>query len=350
MPQTLNVINFLETKGVVLDVRSPAEYERGHIPGAMSFPLFSNAERAEVGTCYKQQGREQAVELGLRLVGPKLAGFVTTAKDLAPDKQVRVHCWRGGMRSSSMAWLLETAGMQVTLLEGGYKAFRRWVLDAFEISKSILILGGMTGTGKTETLLALAELGEQVLDLEQLANHRGSSYGNFNLPPQPSDEHFQNLIAVQWVKFHPHQRVWVEAESKRIGVCRVPESLFKQMEKSPVIQLFRPRSQRIDLLLKEYGSIDPKELAIATQRLRKRLGNERTQAAIHYIYQGQLAPAIDLVLDYYDHTYTYDLQRRSVTIYTLDATHISPRDCAPRLQEQAQKVKNNTLELEKLST
>ena len=122
MVKTLNVAEFLAAPGTILDVRSPGEYDRGHIPGAESFPLFSNEERARVGTRYKQQGREQAIELGLTIVGPQLATFVSTAKTLAPDKQIRVHCWRGGMRSSSMAWLLETAGMQVCVLQGGYKA------------------------------------------------------------------------------------------------------------------------------------------------------------------------------------------------------------------------------------
>jgi len=119
MALALTVDSFLNATGPILDVRSPGEYAQGHIPSAQSFPLFSDGERAVVGTCYKQQGKEQAIELGLQLVGPKLAEFVVRAKALAPDRRVRIHCWRGGMRSSSMAWLLETAGVQATPLGGG---------------------------------------------------------------------------------------------------------------------------------------------------------------------------------------------------------------------------------------
>ncbi|WP_416670847.1 tRNA 2-selenouridine(34) synthase MnmH [Egbenema bharatensis] len=184
MPLPLS--SFLTTPGIILDVRSPAEYEQGHIPGAVSFPLFSNEERAIVGTCYKQQGREQAIELGFEIAGPKCAEFVRRAKGLAPDRLVRVHCWRGGMRSEAIAWILKMAGLRVSVLEGGYKSFRRWVLSCFDQPKPILILGGMTGAGKTVILQELAVRGAQVLDLEALANHRGSSYGNLGLPPNPA--------------------------------------------------------------------------------------------------------------------------------------------------------------------
>ena len=177
MVHVVSIDTFLQMTSPILDVRSPGEFDHAHIPTALSFPLFDNDERAQVGTCYKQQSRDEAVELGLELVGPKLAMFVATAKTLSPERDVRVHCWRGGMRSGSMAWLLETAGFSVTTLTGGYKAFRHWVRETLAIPKPIISLGGMTGTGKTAILFALAEQGEQVLDLEGLAHHRGSSYG-----------------------------------------------------------------------------------------------------------------------------------------------------------------------------
>lgn len=340
MPQTLNVPEFLHHPGVILDVRSPGEFDQGHIPGAISFPLFSNDERAQVGTCYKQQGQEQAIELGLAIVGPKLASFVTRAKELTRDRKVRVHCWRGGMRSGSMAWLLETAGLEVSLLKGGYKAFRSWVRSTLATPKPIVILGGMTGTGKTEILAALAGQGEQVLDLEQFANHRGSSYGSLGLPPQPSNEQFENLIALSWNAFSDQRPVWIEAESRRIGLCRIPDELFLQMVAAPILQIMRPRSERIQILLEAYGSADPGQLILATERLRKRLGGLRTQEAITYIQQGNLAPAIDIVLDYYDKTYEYDLQRRGVPIYPVEATGLSPADSATQLVAHANQFRD----------
>ncbi|OLP18445.1 tRNA 2-selenouridine(34) synthase MnmH [Leptolyngbya sp. 'hensonii'] len=331
MSQTLCISEFFQVPGVILDVRSPGEYEQGHIPGAVSFPLFSNAERAQVGICYKEQGRELAIELGLELVGPKLAGFVQQAKALASDRQVRVHCWRGGMRSSSMGWLLETAGLQVTLLEGGYKAFRRWVLAVLAEPRTIFTLGGMTGTGKTALLYALADRGEQILDLEKLAHHRGSSYGRLGLPPQPTNEQFENKVALAWAALQPDRPVWIEAESRRIGLCRVPDPLFQQMFSAPVLQIERPRSERVALLLADYGQVDRDGLIAATERLRKRLGGLATQEAVDAIRRGDLAPAIERVLDYYDSTYRYDLQKRGVPIYPIEVTGLDPVQAADRV-------------------
>jgi len=336
MPIALPTPDFLDAPGVVLDVRSPAEYAQGHIPGAYSFPLFSNDERAQVGTCYKQVGRDQAIELGLELVGPKLAHFVRAAQSLTADRHLRVHCWRGGMRSGSMAWLLETAGFSVTTLIGGYKAFRRHVRELLAIPKPIISLGGMTGTGKTTILAALADLGEQVLDLEAIAHHRGSSYGSLGLPPQPSTEHFENRVAMAWAALDARRPVWIEAESRRIGTCRVPDELFQPMMQAPVLQVERSRPERIRNLLEDYGDANWKELIAATERLRKRLGGLRTQRAIAAIQQGDLAVAIDIVLDYYDQTYTYDLQKkRDVPIYSVDIDGLTPHQSAKLLLEKA---------------
>lgn len=332
MSDSLPIDRFLQSAVPILDVRSPGEYEKGHIPGAFSLPLFSNEERAQVGTCYKQHGRESAIEVGLALVGPKLIGFVQQAKAIAPDYRVRIHCWRGGMRSGSMAWLLETAGLSVVTLEGGYKAFRRWVRQTLAKPQPIISLGGMTGTGKTTILKALAQRGEQVLDLEGLANHRGSSYGNLGLPPQPSTEHFENLLAMQWATLSRDRPVWIEAESRRVGTCRIPDELFLPMMQAPVIEVERSRNERIENLLADYGDADPDGLIAATERIRKKLGGLCTQAAVEAIRKGDLATAADIILHYYDKTYTYDLhKKREVEIYSIDAQGRSPDECAQQL-------------------
>ncbi|MBW4581794.1 MAG: tRNA 2-selenouridine(34) synthase MnmH [Tildeniella nuda ZEHNDER 1965/U140] len=338
MPKTLPIAAFLTAPGALLDVRSPAEHEQGRIPGAVSFPLFSNEERAQVGTCYKQQGRDDAVELGLSIAGPKLASFVAQAKVLATDRTVRVHCWRGGMRSGSMAWLLETAGFQVALLDQGYKGFRHWVHAALMEPKPIVTLGGMTGTGKTLILQALREQGEQILDLEQLASHRGSSYGNLGLPPQPSTEQFENLIAMEWQTLHVDRPIWVEAESRMIGSCRVPDTLFQQMVAAPVLQVERSRQERINLLLDGYGAVEPEALIAATIRLKKRLGGERTQQTIDFIREGNLAAAIDMVLDYYDKTYLYDLKRRQVCVESIDARGLKEAEMVKTLVQRSRQL------------
>ena len=335
MPRSLNPEEFLlKTPGVILDVRSPAEYTQGHIPGAVSFPLFKDQERAEVGICYKHQGRDQAVELGFAIAGPKFAGFIAKAKTLAPDRRVRVHCWRGGMRSGGVGWVLETGGFDVSLLTGGYKAFRRWGRSIFSIPQKIIILGGMTGTGKTDLLLALRQQGEQVLDLEGLANHRGSSYGALGLPPQPTNEQFWNLISMEWASFNRQKPVWIEAESKRIGICPLPEEIFQQMQSAPVIQIKRTRAERLNLLVDIYGgTADIQELIAATQRISRRLGGQRAKEAISLLEEGKLGEAFDIILEYYDKTYTYDLEKRNVPIYDLDVTGLSAAEGAVRLQE-----------------
>lgn len=338
MPEVLSAADFLQVPHLLLDTRSPGEYEQGHIPGAVSFPLFSNEERAQVGTCYKQVGKEEAIELGLEIIAPKMVDFVRTAKQLAPNKQVRLHCWRGGMRSNSMAWLLETAGMQVTLLEGGYKAFRRWVRSTLATPRNIITLGGMTGTGKTQLLHALAKQGEQILDLEALANHRGSSYGALGLPTQPTVEQFENLIATQWMKLDPNRPVWIEAESRRVGLCRVPDEILIPMMQAPVIQVERSRQERIELLIEVYGKVDHEELITATDRISRKLGGQHAKHAIEFIRQGDLAPAIDIVLNYYDKTYLYDLQRRKVDIHSVEVTGLSELESAMLLIETSRKI------------
>ncbi|MGD1855788.1 MAG: tRNA 2-selenouridine(34) synthase MnmH [Leptolyngbyaceae cyanobacterium] len=334
MPQTLSISDFWQASGPILDVRSPGEYAQGHLPDAISFPLFSDAERAQVGTCYKQQGKETAVELGLELVGPKMAGLVKKAKALAPERQVRVHCWRGGMRSGSVGWLLETGGLDVSLLSGGYKAFRHWVRTTLALSRPIIVVGGMTGTGKTDILHALRSLGEQVLDLEGLANHRGSSYGALMLPPQPSTEQYENLIAEQWLTFDPSRPVWVEAESRRVGICCVPREIMDQMEAANTLEILRSQTERLEILVDVYGQANPDELVAATERLHKRLGGLRTQQAVQHIKSGELAAAAAIILIYYDRTYRHDLVRRGKQIPTVDVSGLSDLSAAQRLLHQ----------------
>lgn len=331
MPKPVSIEQFLIASGPILDVRSPGEFSQGHLPGAISFPLFSDQERAEVGTCYKHQGRDAAVELGFDLAGPKCGEFIRQAKALAPDRQLRLHCWRGGMRSGGMGWILAMAGFQVVLLEGGYKAYRRWVRQQLAKPRALLVLGGMTGTSKTEILRAMAALGAQMLDLEGLANHRGSSFGALEMPPQPSTEHYENLIAARLMELHPDCPTWVEAESRRVGTCRVPDELFQQMESAATVEVVRPVAERLDHLVDIYGAAAVEGLVQATQRIRKRLGGQRTQAAVDHIQQGRLREASAVILDYYDRAYRYDLERRQKVIPQVDITGLSPTAAAQKL-------------------
>ncbi|MBE7381514.1 MAG: tRNA 2-selenouridine(34) synthase MnmH [Leptolyngbya sp. SIO1E4] len=335
MVKTVAIQDFLMAAGPILDVRSPGEYSHGHIPAAISFPLFNDEERAQVGICYQQQGRDAAVELGFDLLGPKLGAMVRKAQAIAPEKMVRVHCWRGGMRSGGVAWGLQMAGFQVMTLEGGYKSFRRWVRQVVSTPRNLIVLGGMTGTGKTHILHALKQQGEPTLDLEALANHRGSSFGSLDMPPQPSTEHFENLISDRLIQLDPRRPVWVEAESRGVGTCRIPAEFFQQMEAAPTLEIVRPLEERLEILLEMYGQTDRAALIQATERIRKRLGGQRTQAAVESIRNERPHEVCKILLDYYDRTYRYGLEQRNQVIPQIDVAGLSPEEAARLLIAKA---------------
>lgn len=312
MPQCLGIDAFLQGQGPVLDVRSPAEFAQGHLPGAINLPLFSDEERAAVGTTYKGQGRQEAVALGLGLIGPRLQAIAAQLRDHAPGGDLRLHCWRGGLRSGSVAWLAELLDLRVQLLEGGYKAYRRWVLSQLERPWPIQLLGGRTGCGKTELLLALQQRGTPVIDLEGLAHHRGSSFGGLGQPPQPSNELFENRLVAQLVGLGDDAPIWMEAESAQIGRCRIPAPIWTRMQTAPVLEVSRPLSVRLERLVAVYGSLDPAELAEATERISRRLGPQRTAIALSAIAEGNWSLAAAQMLDYYDRCYDHELGRRSL--------------------------------------
>jgi tRNA 2-selenouridine synthase len=294
----------------VIDVRAPAEFENGHIPGAINLPLFDDGERARVGTAYKQTGRSQAIDIGLDIVGPKMKGFVSRIRQLAPEKRVLVHCWRGGMRSASMAWLFETAGFHVTVLRGGYKAYRAFIRENLVRDRHFIILGGLTGSGKTKWLQKLAEEGEPVIDLEALANHRGSVFGGIGLGPQPTNEQFENNLFEQLGRFAHKDVIWLEDESRQIGSVFLPEPLFLAMVASPLIRIDVPDELRIRMILEEYGSMDTEELAGSIRKISKRLGGLVTQDSLELLEKSDFKGVIKLLLPYYDKTYSHSLARR----------------------------------------
>lgn len=313
---------FLHRAGVVLDVRSPAEHRQGHIPGSLNLPLFLDEERSEIGTLYKQAGRHAAVRRGLELVGtrlPQLTDALLAAQSERPGARLGLHCWRGGLRSASVANLAGALDLPVVVLEGGYKAYRRWVLALMERPWPIRLLGGRTGTGKTALLRELRAKGVAVVDLEGLAHHRGSSFGGLGLPPQPSTEHFENRIAAALQHQADAHEIWLEAESAQVGRCRIPAGLWRQMRSAPLLEVRRPLRQRLEHLVEIYGQHDPSAIVEATLRIRKRLGPQRTAAALAAIEQGRKEDACALMLDYYDRCYDAETARQRVWQVDLDA-------------------------------
>ena len=303
----------------VFDTRSPGEYRHGHIPGAISLPLFDNDERAEIGTIYKQTGKEEAVLRGLEIVGPKMADLVRAAKKHSVNNTVCLYCWRGGMRSESVAWLLSTAGLKVIRLEKGYKAYRRYIRNAFEGEYKLLVIGGMTGSGKTELLTELSSLGEQIIDLEGLAHHKGSAFGMLGEAPQPTTEHFENLLFELWEKLDKNRIIWVEDESRLIGSVAICDPFFDRMRNAPVIKVEPTKSDRINRLVKDYGNFDTELLRNCILKIKKRLGPQKTEKCLTALDDGKLDVVADVTLDYYDKAYLHGLSKRqNQKVYPLE--------------------------------
>lgn len=310
-PQPLTVDACPRPAVPLLDVRSPCEFAQSHVPGAVNVPLFTDEERAQVGTLYKNAGREEAMCLGFSLVGPRLGTMARQLSDIAGSgRSLAVYCSRGGMRSGSVAWLCATLGLHGTVLAGGYKAFRRHVLHSFETPRRLLVLGGRTGAGKTEVLHRLAARGEQVVDLEGLAAHRGSTFGSWPDKQQPSTAHFENMLALALDAFDPGRPVWVENESENLGTVNIPHAFYRAMREAPVVVLDVPEKARLARALAEYGGIAPEEMARCLDRIKKRLGGLAHKEAHASLAGGDLAALAAILLEYYDRAYDKQLARR----------------------------------------
>lgn len=348
--QKIDITQFLELSALypVLDVRSPGEYGHAHIPGAYGLPLFSDEERAAVGTAYKQESREAAVKLGLVYFGGKMRGMVEEVENLIANWQLAkenesrklsekkdkglavgarlpaekkslpiahcllVHCWRGGMRSAGVAWLLDLYGFKVYTLIGGYKAYRKWALALFEKEYPFQIVGGYTGSGKTLVLKELEKQGQAVIDLEGLASHKGSAFGAMGEGKQPGQEMFENLLAekLRDMVHNPPTNIWLEDESQRIGNLRIPMPLWNTMRKSRVCFLDIPFEQRLNYLAEEYGKFEAEKLVNAIIRIKKRLGGLETKNAINHLLENNITESFRILLAYYDKWYHKGLHNR----------------------------------------
>ena len=293
----------------VFDVRSPGEFKHAHIPSAKSLPLFDDEERKIIGTAYKQQSREAAIKIGLDFFGVKMKRIVEEVEQ-QKNKTVLIHCWRGGMRSAAIAWVLDVYGFKVYTLTGGYKTFRNWVLEQFEKKYQFKILGGYTGSGKTIVLHELRKLNKSVVDLEALANHKGSAFGALGQDQQPSQEMFENLLALELFKKEGLGGAWIEDESQRIGRCMIPHNIWVQMRKSKVFFLDIPFEERLNYLVNEYGKFDKENLVNAIMRIQKKLGGLETKNAINDLLENNFHECFFILLKYYDKLYAKGLQNR----------------------------------------
>jgi len=320
----------------IVDVRSPGEFDQGHIPGAHNIPIFTNEERAIVGTIYKNEGKEPSILKGLEIVGTKLRFFADTARKLSYKNQLLVHCWRGGMRSASMAWLFETVGIETLILEGGYKTFRNYGKEQLSKSNNLIILGGLTGSGKTEILVNIKKEGEQVVDLEGLAHHKGSAFGALGQKKQGTNEQFENDLIYEWLSLDLSKPIWLEDESHSIGSNWIPYELFDLMRTAKVIKVELPKQERINRLVKEYAGFDVKFLEECILRIGKRLGGQHVKSALESLKNGQLDAVADITLTYYDKSYSFGLeQRTNNTLYPVSLESDDPEKNAEILIEFA---------------
>jgi tRNA 2-selenouridine synthase len=339
--EQIDIDNFLQLSEEypVLDVRSPGEYLHAHIPGALALPLFTDDQRKIIGTAYKLQSRQVAVKKGLNFFSERMKGMPeeveelldirkkTGRNDLVPDSnRILIHCWRGGMRSGAVGWLLDLYGFKVFTLKGGYKAFRNWVIKQFEKKYRINILGGYTGSGKTELLQELKRTGSTVIDLEALAHHKGSAFGALGEKQQPGQEMFENLLAFElyrasgaakWQESpgetltgtYPAE-IWIEDESRHIGAAGIPKAFWDQMRKSTLYFLDIPFEERLKHIVNSYGGFDIKRLISCIMQIQKKLGGLETKTAINYLLENNVKESFSILLHYYDKLYNNSLYNR----------------------------------------
>lgn len=357
--EKIHIEQFLELakQYPVIDVRSPGEYNHAHIPGAYSLPLFTDEERKVVGTTYKQQSREAAIKIGLDYFGPKMRGIVESSESLVqsqkqqapelrtPDtKLILIYCWRGGMRSGAVSWLLDLYGFKAYTLIGGYKKFRNYVLDTFKLPFQINIVGGYTGSGKTELLKELKEKGEPVIDLEDIAKHKGSAFGNIGMPQQPTQEMFENIMVQSLLEVRsrksetgatpsdlipPTSDIWLEDESQRIGQVNIPNDLWANMRKSPVYFLDIPFEERLRHITEEYGCLEKQQVIDAINRIKEKLGGQNAKLAIQLLKEGKTEESFRILLKYYDKFYFKSLHNReglNSLLHTVECKSVTPEN------------------------
>lgn len=309
MPETVTFHPELLDSHCIVDARTPLEFAEDHLPGAINVPLLSNEERVEIGTLYKQDGAHPARIRGLELTAARFPAIVAEIAAAAAGRPILVYCWRGGLRSKTIASILELTGFPAVQLIGGYKAFRNQVsayFDNFVPNAPLVVLHGMTGIGKTTLLGILAGRGESTVDLEGIACHRGSAFGSLGLSQEHlTPKRFETLLWDTFRKLPPGKPIYLEGESRRIGQLTLPGNLYDVMGESIKVWCFASLATRVRRLTEEYGlKIYEEGLTEALLRIKKRLGGDKYAEIAGYLQRWEMEPFMtELIVSYYDKLY-----------------------------------------------
>jgi tRNA 2-selenouridine synthase len=317
-------------KPIFIDMRAPSEFRDGRIPGAVNVPLFSDEERRVVGTIYKQVGSDDAKQTGLSLVSSKLPAIVNRIRTFHKEGHtVVVYCWRGGMRSKSVVSVLELMGIPAYQLLGGYKSYRRYVLDSlteFNLKPKIVVLCGSTGVGKTTILNMLISKNIPVIDLEKLANHRGSAFGQVGLGRSETAQNFDALLLEELKQLNDQPYIIVECESKRIGKVYLPNVLYDAMQTGIKILAHAGVETRIGRLMDEYMDVfnnNHDQIYASLESLKNRLGAKKTQRLLDAFSANQVKEVVHtLLVDYYDPLYGYEKADPASFDFVVDAENL----------------------------
>ncbi|KAA0547840.1 tRNA 2-selenouridine(34) synthase MnmH [Bacillus sp. BGMRC 2118] len=322
---TIQINDILENSYPMIDVRSPSEFQEFHIPGAVNMPIFSDAERAEVGTLYKQKGREFAKDRGMEILGSKLSSLYHEVKQLHDqytDQPMVVYCWRGGMRSKSIASVMGMMDLPILQLEGGIRSYRQLIMqnleEASHQNKRYIVLEGLTGTNKTDILTILEEEEYPVINLERLVNHRGSIFGHIGLEPK-SQKEFESLLFQRLLELRNSPYYIIEAESKRIGAVVLPEFLLKGKENGVRIHIEMELEKRARNICDAYRfDLHFDQFQEAIHHLKKRLHQDIFEQITKYLQEKDIYHIVLILLkEYYDPRYDYTSQRYETEIHTL---------------------------------
>jgi tRNA 2-selenouridine synthase len=292
---------------LLIDVRSPGEYQEDHLPGAINLPVLDDDQRGRVGTLYHQESTFEARQVGARLIAGNLPNILETIEERAgADRPVVIYCWRGGMRSESLGVILERIGYPTYRVDGGYKSYRRTVHEYFQNGKwdlEFVSVFGLTGCGKTALLERLSERGQSIVDLEGLANHRGSAFGAVGRDEQPSQKAFENRLYQSLIDLSPP--VFIEGESRHVGAVRIPDSLFDEVTSPPRIWMETTLERRVNVIRDEYDWPESREELIdRLDDLRERLGHEQVDKLQDKLSQNRVRPVVrELLESYYDPAY-----------------------------------------------